>query len=516
MKSMSAALKVGLTALLVAVLSFAAYRFVAKGVNGPQGPVVWALFRDATGLVDKSRVQVAGLIIGEIIDRRLQGNYARLTIRIRPDVEVWSNAIIYKKNSSLLGEFFLEVDPGTPESPDPISGQLTKNSRLKDSDQIINVVEAVTTADILYQVNETMPIVRDILRDVQRLTQGPVQDIARSVQNSVAENSAAINKLITHVDLIAQDVRGFTSGQSRDDIHAAISNIREVSEGLKDLVGKGSTEVDSTGAKLRTNLDKLSSAVDSLQHSLSNVEQVTGDVRKGKGTVGRLLVDDTIANNVEQITQDAGELVHSLGALQTVVGLRSEYYFGANAGKNVIEVRLQTRPDKYYQIELIDDPRLSRSATRTFTTTDDPSRPLSTSTDTVTLTRQFKVSFQFAKRFFLDPKWFILTLRYGIKESTGGFGADIDILKERWTFKVDLFDFRSNIWPRLRVYSTLRFYRNLYIMGGVDDIINDRPPGGGDSAVGRDYFIGGQLMFNDADLKALLAVGGSALGAAAK
>lgn len=516
MKSMSAALKVGLTVILVAVLGYSAYRFVSKGVRGEQGPVVWALFRDATGLVDKSRVQVAGLIIGEIIDRRLQGNYARLTIRIRPEVEVWSNAIIYKKNSSLLGEFFLEVDPGTPESPDPISGQLTKNSRLKAGDQIINVVEAVTTADILYQVNETMPIVRDILRDVQRLTQGPVQDIARSVQNSVAENSAAINKLITHVDLIAQDVRGFTSGQSRDDIRTAIANIRDVSEGLRDLVGKGQTEVDSTGNKLRSNLDKLSAAVDSLNHSLSNVEQVTGDVRKGKGTVGRLLVDDTIANNVEQITQDASELVHSLGALKTVVGLRTEYYIGANAFKNIIEVRLQTRPDKYYQIELLDDPRLTRTATRTFTATDDPSRPFSTTTDTVQLTRSFKVSFQFAKRIFLDPKWFILTLRYGIKESTGGIGADIDLFKERWTFKFDLFDFRSNIWPRLRIYSTLRFYRNLFLVGGIDDIINGMPPGGDSNAVGRDYFVGGQLMFNDEDLKALLAVGGSALGAAAK
>jgi hypothetical protein len=50
-----------------------------KGVRGPEGPVVWALFRDAAGLVDKSRVQVAGLIIGEIAERRLQGTYARVS-----------------------------------------------------------------------------------------------------------------------------------------------------------------------------------------------------------------------------------------------------------------------------------------------------------------------------------------------------------------------------------------------------------------------------------------------------
>ena len=307
---------------------------------------------------------------------------------------------------------------------------MVKNSLLKSGDQVINVVEAVTTGDILYQVNETLPIVRDILRDVQRLTQGPVQDIAREVKDSVAQNSDAIATLLKHVDGIAQDVRSITSGQSAKDVQISLANVREVTEGLRDLVGKGSSEVDSTGAKLRQNLDKLSSAVESLNHALGNVDHITGDIRKGKGTVGRLLVDDAIVNNVEQITSDASELVRGFSQLQTIVGLRSEYYIQSNDFKNAIEVRLQARPDKYYQIELIDDPRMSRSFSRSVTTTDDPSKPLTTTTDLVQITRAFKISFQFAKRLFLDPKWFILTLRYGIKESTGGFGFDIDLLKD--------------------------------------------------------------------------------------
>ena len=515
MKTMTAALKVGITAIVVVVLGLFSYRFVSKSVSGPQGPVVWALFRDATGLVDKSRVQVAGLIIGEIVERRLQGNYARLSIRMRPDAELWSNAIIYKKSSSLLGEYYIEVDPGTPESPDPLSGQLTKNHRLQNGQQVINVVEAVTTNDILYQVNETLPIVRDILRDVQRLTQGPIQDIAREVGNSVAQNSKSINDLITHVDAIAGDVRSLTSGQTRDDVQKAVSNIRDVTEGLRDLVGKGSSEVDSTGAKLRNNLDKLSQAVESLNHALGNVDAITGDVRKGKGTVGRLLVDDAIANNVEQITSDAKDLVGTINQIQTHVGFRTEYYILGNEFKNVLEVRLQTRPDKYYQIELIDDPRLNRTNSQQFITTDDPSRPLNTTTAITTMNRTFKVSFMFAKKFFIDPKWFALTLRYGIKESTGGLGADLEFFKERVAIKLDVFDFRTNIWPRLRLFSTVQFWRGLYVLAGVDDVINNRPPGP-IGAIGRDFYVGAQLMFTDDDLKTLLAIGGSALSGAAR
>ena len=98
---------------------------------------------------------------------------------------------------------------------------------------------------------------------------------------------------------------------------------------------------------------------------------------------------------------------------------------------------------------------------------------------------------------------------------TGGIGLDVDLLKERWTFKIDAFDFRTNIWPRLRIYSTVQFYRNMFLLAGVDDVINSRPPGG-QGSFGRDYYVGAQLMFNDEDLKSLLAVGGSAIGNALK
>ena len=73
----------------------------------------------------------------------------------------------------------------------------------------------------------------------------------------------------------------------------------------------------------------------------------------------------------------------------------------------------------------------------------------------------------------------------------------------------------ADVLPRLRIWSLVQPYRNLYLIGGVDDILNDRPPGVLGNT-GRDFYFGGQLMFNDEDLKALLAVAGSALGGAGK
>ena len=517
MRPSGAAVKVGLTVIVIGIIAFGGFRWVAKGLQGGSGYTCWALFRDATGLVDKSRVQIAGLNVGEIAERRLDGAFARVTVRLKPDVKLYSNATVFKKTASLLGEFYLEIDPGTPESPDPLTGEVIHNKQLKDGDQIKNVVEAVTTTDILVQVNETLPVLRQILLDVQKLTQGPLRNIADSVQRGVDKNSEAAERLLNHLDQIALEVKGFTEGKPNADLRKSIENIKDITEGVRSLVGTGNNEVGATGEKVRTTLDKIGMAVDNLNKTLANIEHTTEKVDKGEGTVGRLLNDDTIANNVEQITTDVGGFVGSITRLQTLVGLRSEYNILANTLKTYVQITLQSRPDKFFLIELIDDPRGLRSTTTTYTITDDPSKPQTTNTTTITTQDKFRFTFQLGKRLFLLNGRMVLTGRFGIKESTGGIGMDIDLpisLASGWfrTLQIqsDLFDFRTNIYPRLKILAALEFFRHVWIVGGVDDVLNGRGPGAG-SITGRDYFIGAQLTFNDDDLKGLLTIGGAAL-----
>ena len=56
------------------------------------------------------------------------------------------------------------------------------------------------------------------------------------------------------------------------------------------------------------------------------METITGRLKEGEGTAGQLLTDDTIANNVEDITEDVG-VRRGVTRLQTLVGLRTEYNY---------------------------------------------------------------------------------------------------------------------------------------------------------------------------------------------
>ncbi len=106
--------------------------------------------------------------------------------------------------------------------------------------------------------------------------------------------------------------------------------------------------------------------------------------------------------------------------------------------------------------------------------------------------------------------------RFGIKESTGGFGVDLYLLDDRLTLSLDVFDTLSNQYPRVKptLFAAI-WKRNLFLVGGADDVVNTTRATAG-AGGGIDWFLGGQLVFNDEDLKSLLLFGGSAASGAAK
>jgi phospholipid/cholesterol/gamma-HCH transport system substrate-binding protein len=504
-----AAITVGALVIVVLAIGAVIFKYTTERVSKNEGFVVYILLRDAKGIYEKSRVLSAGLPVGQIESRLLDpSGKARINIRIFPGVTAYDNAAITKRAASLLGEFYLDLDPGTPFSVEGASGTnpgtRVKHNVLKNGDQIVNVFEPVEMGEIIDQVGATIPVLREILRDVHELTSGSVKEIADNVNDMIAKNSVTLDRLLTRVDDIAADVQGITSSESKD-IKESLRNVREITEGVKQLVGTSEGEVQGTSKELRSSITKLQGSIDSLERSLKNVEKTTGTIAEGKGTIGHLINDPTIAQNVEQITEDASTFVQGVTRLQTIVGLRTEYNYLANTFKSYFQIALQPRPDKFYLIEIVDDPRGFREQSVEIHDTTDRG---TFSDTTVKVSEKLRYSFQFGKC--IGP----LCGRFGIKESTGGFGIDLHLADDRLVLSADIFDSHSNSYPRFQARGYLSIYkRNIYLIGGVDDVFNYTPTRGGAGGF-FDWFFGAQLKFNDEDLKSLLLVGGSALSGA--
>jgi phospholipid/cholesterol/gamma-HCH transport system substrate-binding protein len=502
-----AGLTVGALALVVLVTTYLLFQYTSKKIAGGGGYRVHALFRNAIGVYERTRVLSAGLRIGQVEERELdqESGKAKVFLRIMPEIKLFENAAIAKKAASLLGEYYLEIDPGSPFSMS--KGQRVALRELHEGDEIKTVTEPVEMGEIMNSVGETLPILKDILADVKTLTEGPVKDIANNANQMLERNSAIVERLLARVDDIAATVQGITRSEA-DDVRVTLHNAREISEAIKGLVGTTQGQVSGAGQDFRSSLQKLQSSIDSLDKSLHNVDKITGRMADGEGTVGHLLTDDTVAKNLDNITDDISGITRGVNRLQTIVGLRTEFNYMAHTFKNYVSVQLAPRPDKFYLIELVDDPRGYRNAQSVVGYS---STTGAYSSQQITTTEQLRFSFMFGKR------WGPFQGRFGIKESTGGVGADLYLFNDHRMLSADMFDTRSNQYPRFTARAYLGLYKTyIYLVGGVDDVLNYTRTQG--TAGGFfDYFFGLQLVFNDQDLKTLLLFGGgAAAGGASK
>lgn len=501
-----ASVTVGILVVVIGIATYAIVHLTSERSGSNAGYTVWGLFRDASGVYEKSRVQTAGISIGQIESRSLHtSGKAKIVIRIKPGIVLYEKAVVTKKSASLLGEFYLEIDPGEPFVMD--KGVQRPARVLKNGDQILDVHEPTAIGDIVNDVATLMPIMRDILDDVHKLTSGTISNIANNINTLIETNSEVLERLLNRVDNIAANVESVTTAEA-DDVKQSIKNVREITESIKTLIGTTQGEVQGTGGAMRGSLDKLQSTITSLDRTMKSIEAVASRVEKGEGTVGHVLNDDTIARNVEDITEDASTFVRGITRLQTIVGLRTEFNFLSNTFKNYISVTLMPRPDKFYLIEFVEDPRGYREVS---TTVKESSVGTPSSDTTVTISERLRFSLMLGKR--IGP----IAGRFGIKESTGGFGIDLYLLDDRLSLSVDAFDMKNNKYPRVKpALAAAVWKRNLFVVAGVDDLLNlnrARAGAGG----GIDWFMGAQLTFNDEDLKSLLLLGGgAAAGGASK
>jgi phospholipid/cholesterol/gamma-HCH transport system substrate-binding protein len=542
-KAVSSGIRVAILFLLLFIGGYLVWKNVGQDPAGADNYVLIAKFRDASGLPKGSKVVVAGLPQGEVTELEVDGRYAKITFKLSDEIKVWSSGVVVKKASSLLGDNYLEIDPGEPEKQLPdgtkqkfeLLGPTCKTYWDPDPKiaepcrRVPNVIEATTPDQLLHRIEQTIPnvdrvleSVRTLSEDVRRIVNGPLANVANRVDGLVQREADTVARIIERADrsmaqieLIANDIRNITK-DADPQIDRILKNLDDASAEAKDLVVTAKQELQDTGKALRGKLDNIDGVTE-------NVTSITDKVDDGKGTLGILVNDPAIANNVEAITDDARGFLGTLFGLKAFVGLRSEWNFGAALARHYVTVELHTRPDKYYLIELEKGPRGNYPiVTLNFDPTVDPDNWIRKSV----IEDKVRFTFQFAKRF----GW--ATLRYGIKESTGGVGFDANLtwLNRKLGLSIDLFDATFDQLPRIKIAGAIELFRHVYVLGGVDELIN--PPGdltivtGNDPNgvpiqfeefhFGRDYFAGAMLRFNDEDLAALLTVAGSAVAGAAQ
>src|SRR5580704_12249618 len=385
------AAKVGLFVALTGAAGYGIYRFVSPQVSGGAGYTVHAYIRDATGLAPRSRVTIAGIPVGSLDSIRLENGEARLDVKVKNEVALYDNATLGKKSASLLGESVIVLTPGTPD-----------NRKLHEGDEIHIIADQTTPAEIMDEVKEIADSVKAVAGQLansigtaeggqnMRLILQNLADSTDALNKTIRENREVIHDTLRNIDAITQN--------ANPQMAQILDNVRVITQDVRELMAAQGAQSPENGT-LRDTIDRLDRASKNLESTMEHADSVAGRIDRGEGTIGKLTKDDALINEVQGVAEGVNDYVQNITRLQTIVGLRSDYNFLANTLKTYVSLRLQPREDKYYELELIDDPRGFTSITDTSVDTTNPVQgPSHYRTITTTTTQAFRFSLQFAKR----------------------------------------------------------------------------------------------------------------------
>jgi phospholipid/cholesterol/gamma-HCH transport system substrate-binding protein len=505
------ALAVGLLVAVAGGIFLVAFTFFRKGgLSARDSYVITAVFDDVTGLSWKSRVQVAGIQIGEVTEIELSGERARITMRVKNDIPLRADACLTKRfPSALLPDALLEASLGT--APSPILQGLPADQRVitcvREAANVSKLMESlsriaadiqVVSSDLAKTVGGTQGSVREIIENLSHVT--------RAVDDLLDQNSGRVAGILKNAEAFTGELRQIAE-QDAERYHAIAKNIDEASARLnrvmasvEDIVGTGQPDMKESVQGARQALQKLNK-------TLEDVQSVTSKVAAGQGVAGKLLVDEQLGEKVGAAAESVSDYVNRISAWQLYVNIRSEYLINYGGTRAYFGVTLMPKPDKYYILELMTDPRgYNTVVTETATTTNQATGTSVTTNTTRSINEQrLAISAMFGKR------WGDLVGRVGLIESSGGVGVDYLLFQDSLKLSLNVYGWTRptvDAFPRTKLWIDWRFIPNVYLTGGMENLLNAYNYGSG-----RDYFIGAGVFFNDQDLRALM-VGGSGAAAA--
>jgi len=526
-------LRVGLVVAAAAVAFALGLYFIGANIGRDKSYRVFAMFDDATGLGARSRVQIAGIPVGQVdhIELDQATARARVWLKIKQEYPLHRNASITKRSESILGDFLLDLTPGTPDQP-----------LLKDGDEIRNVVRQPGMNEVFNQLSKIAGDIGAVTANLRKTLGGEEgENNLRTIVENLTRITEGIEGIIdrsqSRVDAILGNVQSFTGNLrnigagGEQDVLAILQNTRAATAEARDILKTIGNVVGSqdTG-ELKKSVGSVRSSMEKLDSSLANIREITDKINKGEGTIGRLVNDDRLAKNLEKTTSSLNDVFAGLGQLKIELQERNEFLLGCTGitacdarnapitgnalvdysynpwTKNYFSIRIIPKPDKWYGFELVDDPRGSVRRVQVRNTLIDPAGPnqfFPSSYTQITTERQLKFSAYIAKRY--GP----ISGRFGILENTGGFGVKMHLLNDSLIVSADAFEFANPLkqHPRIKVYADYRFLDHLFITVGADDLVNGREFDTEHPTRivnGRDYFFGAGFYFTDDDVKLLL------------
>ncbi|GGA96433.1 MlaD family protein [Puia dinghuensis] len=285
--------KIGVLAVVALAALILGFNFLKGNSLFQHTKKLYAVFDNVEGLEVSNAVQINGLQIGNITsinesDKDLSQGVV-VTISLKKDVHIPDNSVA-SINSGLISSASIVIDRGS-------SDKFLDNGDTIETKRKINLFSQVQSSvnPVILKLGGTLTSLDSLIEVIGTMFDPRLKNNFSSIITNLAASSAELQKLLNaQSGALAQSLRNvneFTGNLAKNNDH--------VTHTLEN--------VDKTTANLAA--AKIPETVQSLQSTMNELKNVLDKVNSTNGSMGMLLNDKRLYNNLEASTRSLNTLL---------------------------------------------------------------------------------------------------------------------------------------------------------------------------------------------------------------
>ena len=281
--------KTGLLAIFAILLLIYGYSFLKGSDLFSNERTFYVSYNNVAGLAISAPVTINGYAIGQVknIDFENKKGSLLVTFKLNKDFEFSKNSIVRIYSTSVIGGNALAIIP-----------TIDKNNIAKSGDTLQGEIE---------------------------------KGMLESLSNSIKPLEDKIYKTLSGLDTLLYNFNSVLNDVTKNNLKDAIASLNKtmksfegVSSDLNSLLIENKPKLDSTFSYLKTTTSNLASFSDSLaqvdikamasnlESTLESFDAVMKKIDQGEGSIGKLLNDEKLYDNLEAASKELEELLRDL------------------------------------------------------------------------------------------------------------------------------------------------------------------------------------------------------------
>lgn len=281
--------KTALLVILAIVLLIFGYYFL-KGNNLLDGSrTFYAVYDDVEGLAKSSKVTINGLEVGKVLDIEIMNQRANLliTFTVENDFKFSKNSIAKIYGGGIIGGKSLAIVPSYESGNAAKAGDTLKGEIEEGLLELVN--ERLTPLQIK---------VESVIENMDSLVNGVNDILVPTTRKNFKSSIASLNRTMKSFESTIGTLNSLLK-DNQPKLDRTFSNLDEMSGNFNRL-SDSLAEVDINGL------------VRDFEQVALELKEVAGKINSNDGTVGKLMNDPTVYDNIDRATKQLEELLQDI------------------------------------------------------------------------------------------------------------------------------------------------------------------------------------------------------------